>query len=90
MLEKTSVSMMVLLVAASLIGISSIHQYVEGQIAIEPLTETPSGSVVGTIVQVTSYASVAGCITVVQLSDKGPNPLGLQPGAPIWLFSERE
>ena len=33
MLGKTSVSMMVLLVvvAASLIGISSIHQYVEGQ-----------------------------------------------------------
>jgi hypothetical protein len=31
MLEKTSVSMMVLLVVASLIGISSIHQYIEGQ-----------------------------------------------------------
>lgn len=30
-LEKTSVSMMVLLVSASLIGISSMYQYVEGQ-----------------------------------------------------------
>ena len=42
MLGKTSVSMMVLLVAASLIGISSIHQYIEGQIATEPLTEPPA------------------------------------------------
>jgi hypothetical protein len=31
MLEKSLVSMMVLLVAASLIGIASMHQYVEGQ-----------------------------------------------------------
>ena len=69
MLGKTSVSMMVLLVAASLIGISSIHQYVEGQ---KPPAKTPlAGStsrVVGEIVQVTSYAPVAGCITSVILA----------------------
>jgi hypothetical protein len=44
MLGKTSVSLMVLLVAASLIGISSIHQYLEGQIATEPLTEPPAAT----------------------------------------------
>jgi hypothetical protein len=38
MIGKTSVSMMVLLAAASLIGISSIYQYEEGQV---PPTATP-------------------------------------------------
>jgi hypothetical protein len=43
MLGKTSVSMMVLLVASSLIGISGIHQYVEGQTPTPTPTPTPSG-----------------------------------------------
>ena len=41
MLGKTSVSMMVLLVATSLIGISSIHQYVEGQTPPPAATPQP-------------------------------------------------
>jgi hypothetical protein len=84
MLGKTSVSMMVLLVivAASLIGISSIHQYVEGQPA--------TSRMVGTIVQVTTYAPVAGCMTVVLLDDNTPAPSGLKPGGSVALFSERE
>jgi hypothetical protein len=91
MLGKTSVSMMVLLLAASLIGISSIHQYIEGQ---KPPAKTPlAGStsrVVGEIVQVTSYAPVAGCITSVILAKNIPSPPGVQPGDSIILFSERE
>jgi hypothetical protein len=86
MLGKTSVSMMVLLVivAASLIGISSIHQYVEGQ------TPPPAGTVVGNVIQLTSYAPVAGCITSVILPTNEPNPLKVKPGTTILLFSERE
>ena len=63
MFGKTSVSMMVLLVvvAASLIGISSIHQYIEGQIP----TPTPriqqsvqlEGRVVGTIISASKTCS---------------------------------
>ena len=61
MLRKYSVSMMVLLVAASLIGISSIHQYIEGQIP----TPTPriqqsvqlEGRVVGTIISASKTCS---------------------------------
>jgi hypothetical protein len=84
MLGKTSGSMMVLLVAASLIGISSIHQYVEGQ-------RPPATSrMVGEIVQVTSYAPVAGCMTGVLLGSNVPAPPGLKPGDNIMLFSERE
>ena len=41
MLEKTSVSMMVFLVAASLIGISSIGQYIEGQASPPAATPKP-------------------------------------------------
>ena len=85
MLGKTSVSMMVLLVvvAASLIGISSIHQYVEGQ-------RPPAGRAVGNIIQLTTYAPVAGCTAPVELSPNVPNGLGLKPGESILLFSERE
>jgi hypothetical protein len=84
MLRKTSVYMMVLLVAASVIGISSIHQYVEGQ------TPPPAGTVVGNVIQLTSYTPVAGCITSVILPTNEPNPLKVKPGTAILLFSERE
>jgi hypothetical protein len=85
MVGKTSVSMMVFLVivVASLTGISSIHQYVEGQ-------KPPASRGVGTIVQVTSYAPVAGCIVSVILASNVPSPPGVQPGDSIILFSERE
>jgi hypothetical protein len=59
------------------------------QIATTPLTE-PLKSVVNNVLQVKSYASVAGCIATVQLPTNERNPLGLKPGAPIQLFSERE
>ena len=83
MLGKTSVSMMVLfIVVASLIGISSIHQYVEGQ--------KPYKRAVGNVLQFTSYTAVAGCVTPVVLASNVPNDLGLKPGTSILLFSERE
>jgi hypothetical protein len=81
MLRNSSMSIMMILVAASLIGISTIHQNAEGQ--------TPPKRAVGDIVQLTTYAPVAGCIAVVTLSNV-PNELGLKPGAVILLFSERE
>ena len=50
-LGKTSVSMMVLLVvAASLIGINSIHQYVEGQTPKPQRTVQVAGRVLGAII----------------------------------------
>jgi hypothetical protein len=81
MLGKTSVFMMLLITTASLVGIS-IHDYAEGQ--------TPTGSAVGDVLQVTTYAPVAGCMASVALSPTEPNGLGLRPGSPIFLFSERE
>jgi hypothetical protein len=80
MLGKTSVSMMVLLVAASLIGISSIHQYVEGQ------TPTPQREVqlAGRVVAATISASKT-CNALVELPGDKPNLLRLPPGTRISL-----
>ena len=77
MLGKTSVSMMVLLVASSLIGISSIHQYVEGQTA----TPTPQREVqvAGRVVAAIISASKT-CTAFVELPGDKPNLLGLKPG----------
>jgi hypothetical protein len=93
MLGKTSVSMMVLLViiAASLIGISSIHQYVEGQ---TPPAATPQpqqqaqtvGSipiVKGRVLSVTLDEASKTCTATVELPGDEPNTLGLQPGTTI-------
>lgn len=82
MLKKPSVFMMLLITTASLVGISSIHDYAEGQ--------TPTGRAVGNVLQVTTYAPVAGCMAVVALSSTEPNGIGLKPGASLFLFSERE
>jgi hypothetical protein len=91
MLEKTSVSMMVLLVvAASLIGISSIHQYIEGQKPPPAATPKPQQ---GTVTRVTNYASSDGkaCIAMVQLPIDRPNDLGLlKPGELIALLAPNE
>ena len=92
MLEKTSVSMMVLLVvAASLIGISSIHQYIEGQKPQRPVQKTIY--VTGMVNRVINYASSDGkaYIAVVHLPIDRPNDLGLlKSGELIALLAPNE
>jgi hypothetical protein len=86
MLGKTSLSMMVLLVAASLIGISSIHQYIEGQIP----TPTPGtqeyihleGRVTNTAM---SMSGSKICYATIELPTNRPNLLKLPPGSNIFL-----
>jgi hypothetical protein len=100
MLGKTSVSMMVLLVvAASLIGISSIHQYIEGQAPPPAATPKPQQQaqkaadfVTGRVLLVTILASSAGkaCLVSVELPDNQPNKLGLPPGTDIELLAPNE
>jgi hypothetical protein len=98
MLEKTSVSMMVLLVAASLIGISIIHQYIEGQAPPPAATPKPQQAqkaadfVTGIVHLVTIYASSVGkaCLVSVELPDNQPNKLGLPPGTDIALLAPNE
>jgi len=82
MLGKTSVSMMILIVAASLIGISSIYQYIEGQ-PQQPAQKATY--VTGTVNRVVNYASSDGkaCIAMVQLPSGRPNNLNLEPGESI-------
>ena len=82
MLGKTSVSMMLLIVAASLIGISSIQQYIEGQ-PQQPAQKATY--VTGTVNRVVNYASSDGkaCIAMVQLPSGRPNNLNLEPGESI-------
>lgn len=98
MLEKTSVSMMVLLVAASLIGISSMHQYVEGQTPPPAATPQPQQQaqkfkfVTGSVSRVTIYASSDGkaCLAQVGLPNNRPNNLGIRPGGNIELLAPDE
>ncbi len=93
MLGKTSVSMMVLLVAASLIGISSIYQYIEGQ---EPQAKVPqqkaSGSGYGTVTRTHLFDSPAGkaCTATLRISQGLPNSLGLKAGTIIDLLAPNE
>ena len=89
MLGKTSVSMMVLLVAASLIGISSIHQYVEGQ---KPPAKLPQQlSAVGTVASVRMIDSPAGKACAAALSVTQTVPAGrLPPGTSIELVAPNE
>ena len=90
MLEKTSVSMMVLIVvAASLIGISVIHQYIEGQ--KPPPAATPELQQ-GAVTRVTNYASSDGkaCIAMVQLPIDRPNDLNVEPGDTIAVLAPNE
>ena len=83
MLGKTSVSMMVLLVAASLIGISSIHQYVEGQTPKPQQTVQVAGRVVAAIISADKT-----CIAFVELPGDKPNLLKLKPGTIIDLLAQ--
>jgi hypothetical protein len=97
MLGKTSVYMMVLLVAASLIGISSIHQYIEGQ-APPPPAATPKPQQAqkaepvvarGQVLFATMFASKT-CAAIVKLTSGEPNELGLPPGTTISLMGPSE
>jgi hypothetical protein len=90
MLRKTSVSMMVLLVvAASLIGISSVYQYVEGQAPPAPKQQGIKGIVGIGIGKIDFYASSDGkaCIVEIKLSERYPNDLGLPLGSTIDILS---
>src|SRR5215203_6384533 len=85
MLGKTSVSMMVLLVAASLIGISSIHQYVEGQTPKPQREVQVTGRVVADIISASKT-----CTAFVELPGDKPNLLRLPPGTTITLTAPIE
>jgi hypothetical protein len=95
MLEKTSVSVMVLLVVvvvASLIGISSIYQYVEGQ--GPRVTKLPQQlSAVGTVDSVRLIASPPGtaCAAALRITQTiSPATGGLPPGTGIVLVAPNE
>jgi hypothetical protein len=94
MLGKTSVSVMVLLVAASLIGISSIYQYEEGQ-APPAATSQPQQQAslngAGTVKLVRMFDSSAGkaCTAGLEIA-QGPNTLRLKPGTHIDLVAPNE
>jgi hypothetical protein len=93
MLEKTSVSMMVLLVvAASLIGIASIYLYVEGQgppaTKSQPKQQTIyffQGNVKG--VDISVYSDGKACIADVQLAGNTRNKPGIRPDGTVDLLS---
>jgi hypothetical protein len=96
MVKKSSIFITVLLVvAASLIGINSIHQYVKGQ---GPSGTTPKPQqnaiyVIGMVSRVINYASSSAdkaCMAVVQLPSDRPNNLNLKPGGLIVLLAPNE
>ena len=95
MLRKSSVSMMVLLVAASLIGISSIHQYVEGQ-GPPAATSQPKQQtryvVQGHVSDVDIYVSPDGkaCMADVQLLGSARNNPPTRSDGTIELLSPDE
>jgi hypothetical protein len=95
MIGKTSVSMMVLLVivAASLIGISSIYHYVEGQTPkLQQVQKAESATpLVRGQTQFTTLFPGKTCIAVVQLPGPDePNTLGLKPGTLISVYAPPE
>ena len=95
MLGKTSVSMMLLLVAASLIGISSIHQYVEGQAPPPAATPQPQRTVQtvqleGRVVGVIMISASRTCTGFIELPIDEPNLLRLPPGTHITLTAPIE
>src|SRR5919109_414482 len=77
---------MVLLVAASsLSGISSIHQYVEGQ-APKPQQAQQEVQVEGRVL----FAIISASTSMVQLPGEEPNLLKLKPGITITLIAPNE
>ena len=93
MLGKTSVSMMVLLVvvAASLIGISSIYQYIEGQTPTPTPRTQQSVHVEGRVASTSmSMSGSKTCYASIELPTNRPNLLGLPPGTNIFLTAPIE
>ena len=92
MLGKTSVSMMVLLAAASLIGISSIHQYLEGQTPPPATTPQPQRTVQleGRVVGAIMISASRTCTGFIELPIDEPNLLRLPPGTHITLTAPIE
>jgi hypothetical protein len=88
MLRKSSALMMLLVVTASLIGISTIYQPVN----VETQPQQRSGPMVGKITHTIVYASSDGkaCLANAQISTRlyHPDyPLGLKPGNYIMLLT---
>ncbi len=83
--------MMVLLVASSLVGISSIHQYAEGQTPPPAATPEPQKTVVakGQVSLITIFADKTCNVNVVLPNDE-PNSLRLSPGTNIRLAAPVE
>jgi hypothetical protein len=96
MLRKTSISMMGLLAAASLIGIASIYQYEEGQVpptaTSQPQPQQKTNYATGKVNRVVNYVSSdsKACLAIVQLPSDRPNNLGIEPGELIALLAPNE
>ncbi len=85
--------MMVLLVAASLIGICSIYQPANVETQPQPQQQAQRSKYVqGIVTSVLTYASSDGkaCIAVVNLPANRPNNLGIEPGGSIELLAPDE
>ena len=76
---KSPLFMMLVIITASLVGISSIHQYVEGQTP-PAATPEPQKTVVATgqVSLITVFADKT-CSAIVALPKDEPNTLGLSP-----------
>ena len=83
--------MMMLLGAASLIGTSNIHHYVDGQTPPPAATPEPQKTVVasGQVSRITVFADKT-CSAIVALPKDGQNTLGLSPGTSITLAAPIE
>jgi hypothetical protein len=99
MLKKYSLFMVLLVATASLVGISSIHHYVEGQTPPPAATPKPQPQVqkvikgvIGGVQSVQVYASSDGkvCLAEVALPSNRPNNLGVRPGGVIELLAPDE
>ena len=96
MLGKTSVFMMMLLAAASLIGIASIYQYEEGPVpstaTSQPQPQQKANYATGKVNRVVNYVSSVdkACLAIVQLPSDRPNNLGIEPGELIGLLAPNE
>jgi hypothetical protein len=90
MLRKYSVLMVVLLVAASLIGISSIYQYIEGQTPPPAATPQPQQlptkfvDIKGQVLSVVTFTG-GSCNVWVKISGEGQTPRGFPSGTAIVL-----